>query len=271
MIRSDDVPRRTALVTGASAGIGAAFADVFAAHGFDLVLTARRRDRLEALARELTSRHGCRVTIETADLADRDAPRRLVEAVAAQGIAVDALVNNAGYAVAGSYRRTTWDQQAAFIQVMVTACCELAHRLLPPMIERGYGRIINVASLAGLVPASAGQTLYAASKAFLIKFSQSLALEVMPHGVHVTAVCPGFTHTEFHDVLGNRDRMNRLPRFMWMDAATVARQGFEASMAGQVVYVNGRVNRAIALLVRLLPERITWALARRVTGRVRKL
>ncbi|MDR7420371.1 MAG: SDR family NAD(P)-dependent oxidoreductase, partial [Armatimonadota bacterium] len=126
-------------------------------------------------------------------------------------------------------------------------------------------------SLAGLVPASAGQTLYAASKAFLIKFSQSLALEVAPYGVHVTAVCPGFTYTEFHDVLGNRDRMSRLPRFMWMDAATVARQGYEASMAGQVVYVNGRVNRAIALLVRLLPERLTWAVARRVTGRVRKL
>lgn len=271
MNQSDDLSRRTALVTGASAGIGAAFAEVFAARGFDLVLTARRRDRLEALARELTARHDCRVTIETADLADRDAPRRLVEAVAAQRIAVDALVNNAGYAVAGTYRRTTWEQQAAFIQVMVTACCELAHRLLPPMIERGYGRIINVASLAGLVPASAGQTLYAASKAFLVKFSQSLALEVMPHGVHVTAVCPGFTHTEFHDVLGNRDRMNRLPRFMWMDAATVARQGFEASMAGKVVYVNGRVNRAIALLVRLLPERLTWALAGRVTGRVRTM
>jgi len=271
MTGSVDTPPRTALVTGASAGIGAAFAEVLAAHGFDLVLTARRRDRLEALARELTDRHGRRVMVEPADLADRDAPRRLVEAIAGQGIAVDVLVNNAGYAVAGSYRRTTWTQQADFIQVMVTAPCELVHRLLPAMIERGYGRIINVASLAGLVPASAGQTLYAASKAFLIKFSQSLALEVAPYGVHVTAVCPGFTYTEFHDVLGNRDRMSRLPRFMWMDAATVARQGYEASMAGQVVYVNGRVNRAIALLVRLLPERLTWAVARRVTGKVRKL
>jgi short-subunit dehydrogenase len=248
--------RRTALVTGASAGIGRAFAEVYAAHGWDLVVTARRRERLDALARDLTGRHGTVVHVVVEDLADPAAGGRLLEAVRAAGVQVDALVNNAGYAVPGSYRRTTWPQQADFIQVLVTAVCELSHRVLPAMIERRYGRIINVASLAGLLPGAAGHTLYSASKAFLVRFSQSLALETLKYGVHVTAVCPGFTYSEFHDVIDQRAAINRLPRWMLMDAPTVARQGYDASMAGRIVYVNGAVNATIAALGKLLPERL---------------
>jgi uncharacterized protein len=262
---------RTALVTGASSGIGEAFADVFAAAGWDLVITARREDRLRALAERLERQHGRRVHVITADLAQRDAPARLCDEIAARGIAVDALVNNAGYGVAGSYVNNAWAQHDTFIQVMVTAVAELTHRLLPPMIERRYGRIVNVASLAGLVPPSAGHTLYAASKAFLIRFSESLAQEVRHHGVHVTALCPGFTLSEFHDVLGTRQMMSKLPAFMWMDSPTVARQGYDAVMAGKPVHVTGLVNSGIATLVRMLPYGIVAAVNRRISRSYRKV
>ncbi len=262
---------RTALVTGASSGIGEAFADVFAGAGWDLVITARREDRLRAVAERLERQHGRRVHVITADLALREAPARLCEQIAARGIAVDALVNNAGYGVAGAYVKNTWAEHDTFIQVMVTAVAELTHHLLPPMIERGYGRIVNVASLAGLVPPSAGHTLYAASKAFLIRFSESLAQEVRHHGVHVTALCPGFTFSEFHDVLGTRQMMNKLPSFMWLDAPTVAHQGYDAVMAGKPVHVTGRVNSAIATLVRVLPYGLVTAVNRRVSQSYRKV
>jgi uncharacterized protein len=262
---------RTVLVTGASSGIGEAFASVFAAAGWDLVITARREDRLRALAERLERQYGRRVHVITADLAAREAPARLCAEIAARGLAIDALVNNAGYGMPGAYVKSSWAEHDTFIQVMVTAVAELTHRLLPPMIERGYGRIVNVASLAGLVPPSAGHTLYAASKAFLIRFSESLAQEVRHQGVHVTALCPGFTFSEFHDVLGTREMMSRLPPFMWMDSPTVARQGYDAVMAGKPVHVTGLVNSGIATLVRMLPYGIVAAVNRRISGSYRKV
>ncbi len=250
--------RRTALITGASAGIGLAFARVFAANGFNLVLTARRADRLGAIADELRRQHGVDVRVITADLADPSAPRTLFDELASAGVTVDALVNNAGYGLPGRYASTAWAEQARFIQVMVTAVCELAHRFLPPMLERGYGRVINVASVTGLLPGSPGHTLYGASKAFLIKFSQALALETRRQNVHVTAVCPGFTRSEFHDVNRTREIVSQMPKWMWLDADTVAREGYDAVMRGRFVYVNGAVYRAIVFLVRHLPE--SWVL-----------
>jgi uncharacterized protein len=261
---------RTALITGASAGIGEAFARVFAANGFDLVVTARREERLRALAAALEARHGCRVYVAVEDLADREAPARLCARLAEEGITVDALVNNAGFGLPGTFANTTWGRQAEFLQVMVVAVAELSHRLLPGMLERRYGRIVNVASLAGLVPGPPGHTLYAAAKSFLIRFSESLAAEVAGRGVHVTAVCPGFTLSEFHDVNNTRPMVSRLPKFMWMDADTVARQGYEAVMAGEVVRVNGRVNTAIATLSRMLPHRLVYGLNRRAATRYRQ-
>lgn len=261
---------RVALVTGASAGIGRAFADVLAQEGFDLVLTARRADRLHALARDLASRHHVAVHVIVEDLAQSGAAARIVDELAARGLAVDVLVNNAGYGVPGSFRSTPWSQQADFLQVLVVAVAELTHRLLPGMVERGWGRVINVASLAGLMPAVAGHTQYAASKAFVVRFSQALAHEVRDDGVHVTAVCPGFTLSEFHDVTGTRAQVNQMPRFMWMDAPTVARQGYDAAMRGDVIYVNGRINRALALAGRLLPRLVT-GLMQRNAGKFRKV
>ena len=262
---------RTALITGASSGIGEAFADVFAAEGFDLVITARREDRLRAVADRLTRQHGRQVSVIVSDLGQRDAAERLCAELAARAIHIDALVNNAGYGVPGAYLASPWSRHDEFVQVMVTAVAELTHRLLPAMLERGYGRIVNVASLAGLTPPPAGHTLYAASKAFVIKFSEALSHEVARHGVHVTAICPGFTLSEFHDVTGTRDKMNRLPHWMWLDAPTVARQGFDAVHRGIPVYINGRVNRTIAALVRFMPQLLVRAVGRRFGRAYRKV
>jgi len=267
---SADEPRRTVLVTGASAGIGAAIARVFAAHGFDLVLTARREDRLQALADEL--RRTCRrqVHVIAADLADPAAPARIHDEVTKAGITVDALINNAGYGMTGGFLDSTWDRHRDFVQVMVTAVADLCHRFLPGMISRRRGWIINVASVAGLIPGSAGHTLYGAAKALLVKFSQSLGLEMMRHDVHVTALCPGFTYSEFHDVNGMRPQVSHLPGWMWMDADTVARQAYEAVMRGDLVYVNGRVNRALVLLARYMPEWIVNRVLKRVARKFRR-
>lgn len=262
--------RRTALITGASAGIGRAFAEVFAANGFDLVVVARRENRLRELAASVEQRHGRRVQVLAVDLADPGAPAGIVDRLAAQRIAVDALVNNAGFGVPGAFVKSDWPRHAAFLQVMLVAVVELTHHLLPAMLDRGYGRIVNVASLAGLLPGVAGHTLYAASKSFLIRFSESLATEVMPRGVHVTAVCPGFTFSEFHDVSGTRHIVSRMPSFMWMDADTVAQQGYEAVTAGRTVFVTGRVNSAIAALARLLPPGVVYAMNRRAASRYRQ-
>jgi short-subunit dehydrogenase len=253
---------RTALVTGATGGIGTAFAEVFAAEGFDLVLTARNEERLRALAEHIERGYGCRPHVIAADLGAPGASARLCGEIAARGLAIDVLVNNAGYGVPGVYTSEAWERHLDALQVLVVAPAELTHRLLPGMIERGYGRILNVASLAGLMPAPAGVTLYPGSKAFLIKFSEALAAEVRSKGVYVTALAPGFTRTGFFDVAEVRDRVSRLPRFVWMDPPAVARMGYDAVRAGQTLAIAGRVNRAAAYLARVMPRRLLRLLAR---------
>lgn len=262
--------RPLSLITGASAGIGAAFARALAAQKHDLVLTARRVDRLEILATELRQQYNCTVTVLPADLADPAAPRALNEMLLQRGLAVDWLINNAGYGVPGTFVENDWSTHAEFLQVLLTAPTELAWHLLPGMRERGYGRIINVASLAGHVPGTAKHTLYAASKAYLIKFSQSLALESSERGVHVCALCPGFTRSEFHDVTGTRTLMNQLPAFMWQSAEEVVREGIDAVERGEAVYVTGRVNRAIKTMFKLMPDQLALRMSARQARRYRQ-
>ena len=264
-----DMTRRLALVTGASAGIGAAFARVLASHGYDVALTARRAERLEALADELRLRYGVQTLTVAADLARPEAAGQILDHLAAHGRMVDALINNAGYGLSGGYGDTAWDDQAAFIQVMVTAPCELAHRVLGGMVERRFGRIVNVASLAGLIPGSPGASLYGASKAFLIKFTQSLHGEVAHEGVHVSALCPGMTYSEFHDVNGSREAMKAaIPPWMWMSADAVVEAGYAAMEANRAICVPGAPNKIAAGLAKALPE--DWAMALVASGSPRK-
>jgi uncharacterized protein len=247
-----------ALVTGASSGIGAEIARAYAARGTPLILTARRVERLDALAAELREHVPC--VVIAADLADPQAPAQLHARVQELGLRVGTLVNNAGYGVPGRFLSSDWRTHGDFLQVMIVAVAQLTHLFLPAMEAAGRGRILNVASLAGLVPASAGHTLYGATKAWLIRFSEALALESAPRGVHVTALCPGFTYSEFHDVNGMRGNVSRLPRWLWQDSATVARLGVEAVEAGRTRHVSGAVNGLVAGLCKYLPDRLARAL-----------
>ncbi|HEX5353653.1 MAG TPA: SDR family oxidoreductase [Rhodanobacteraceae bacterium] len=255
--------RHRALVTGASAGIGAEFAQQLAARGCDLVLTARREERMQVLASELRTTHGIDVHVIADDLGDPAAPGHIVEHASRGGRVIDILINNAGYGVPGRYDRVDWNTHARFMQVLVTAPLQLCHLLLPAMRERGFGRIVNVASLAGLVPATPGNTLYGPAKAFLMRVSQALALENRVHGIHVCALCPGFTRSEFHDVSQARELVSKLPRWMWLEAPEVVRAGLDAVERGRVVCVPGPVNRSIKVLMDLLPDRLALALVAR--------
>ncbi len=256
-----------ALVTGASSGIGAAIAREYARRGVPLVLTARRIDRLEALATELRAQVPCEVI--AADLADPAAPKLLFETLAERGISVGSLVNNAGFGVAGNYLSSPWADQAAFLQVMVTAVSELTWRFLPQIRASGQGRILNVASFAGLSPGSNGQTLYAGAKSFLIKFSESLALENASHGVKVCALCPGFTYSEFHDVTGTRALVSKLPKWMWLKTDEVARSGVDGVEAGRVVVIPGLGYKLMYFVFKHLPDVMARAVMARQSGSVR--
>jgi short-subunit dehydrogenase len=245
---------KTALVTGASSGIGKAFAELLAQKGYAVVLTARRGDRLETLAAELKQKYGVAAHTIVADLAQPNASEQIAAELKSRDLVIDLLVNNAGYGVPGSYVNVAWGDHERFMQVMVTAVLDLTYRLLPGMIERGWGRIINIASVAGMVPSPAGHTLYGASKAFLIRLSEALSAENGAKGVNVTAVCPGFTWSEFHDVTGTRDKMNNMPGFLWLKADDVAREGYDAVMKGRSVVVNGAIYRFLVWLNGALPR-----------------
>lgn len=261
---------KTALVTGASSGIGKAFAELLAQRGYAVVLTARRGDRLDTLAAELKAKHGVATHAVVADLSQPAASQHIAAELASRGLTIDLLVNNAGYGVPGSYVNVAWIEHERFMQVMVTAVLDLTYRLLPGMIQRGWGRIINVASVAGMLSAPAGHTLYGASKAFLIRMSEALDAENAPKGVHVTALCPGFTLSEFHDVLGTRDRMNKMPGFLWLKADDVAREGYDAVMKGQSVVVNGAVYRFLVWLNGAMPRSISRWVSGRAGRQYRK-
>ncbi|MCW5724623.1 MAG: SDR family oxidoreductase [Maricaulaceae bacterium] len=261
--------KRLCLVTGASSGIGAALAREYAKRNWDLALVARRGDRLEALAKELKDAHGTQSLIIVADLADPKGPETVVKAVEKAGRHVDGLVNNAGYGLPGTYVSTSWAQQSYFIQLMLTSYAELVHRLLPGMVERGYGRIINVSSLSAFPPGAKGHTLYAAVKAALIKFSQSLHLETEGSGVHVTALCPGFTYSEFHDVNETRHMVSKLPKRWWRTAEAVAHDGYWAAETNVPVRVSGNWNKFIAAMFLILPMPLGIAWMRRSTRGIR--
>lgn len=265
-------PARWALVTGASAGIGLEFCRQLAAQGYHLVMVARRADRLHSLAAELREAHGTASLVLPADLADANASRDIARRLEKEDIEVEFLVNNAGYGVPGRFTAPDWREHAAFLQVMVTAVCDLTWRLLPTMVERGRGYVVNVASLAGLAPQSAGHTLYGASKAFLIRFSESLAHENADTGVHVSALCPGFTYSEFHDVTGTREQVNKLPNHMWQTAEEVVRFGIEAvrRQPPRVVAIPGRTNRLVAALSRHAPW-LANRMAQRMSRNYRRL
>lgn len=265
--------RRLCLVTGASSGIGAALAREFAAHGWDLALVARREDRLKDLAEEMKAKHGVDSLIIAADLAEEGAADSIVKQVADAGREIDALVNNAGAGQPGAFADTDWDVQARFLQLMVTSYAKLVHLVLPGMTQRGFGRIINVSSVSALLPSAKAHTrfsgtLYPGAKSLLIKFSEALALEVEDRNVHVTALCPGYTWSEFHDVNGARQTVSSLPKFWMLTAEEVATAGYDAVTRGVVTRVPGAWYKFLVGVAKVLPDPVGRALMRMQENRM---
>jgi hypothetical protein len=241
--------RRRALVTGASAGIGEAFARALAAEGYDLVLVARRRDRLEALAKELGERERISAGVEALDLAEEPELARLAEAVAAEP--PDLLVNNAGFGTQGRFAELDPERELEEIRLNVLALVRLTRAALPGMLERGRGAIVNVSSLAGETPGPFSAT-YSATKAYVTRFSEALAEELRGTGVVVQALLPGFTRTEFQEVAGVDS--GRIPSFAWMSAEQVVEASLSALERGDPVCIPGVGNRVLAALTNAAPR-----------------
>ncbi len=243
--------QKTALVTGASAGIGRELARIAATDGHDLVLVARRRDRLEALAAELTTAHGVHVTVIDADLSDRATPATIAERLRNENKPVDFLINNAGFGNCGLFAEAVLEREVEMIHLNIRALLQLTHLFLPEMLARKSGRILNVASVAGFVPGPYMATYYA-SKAFVLSFTEALSHELGGTGVTITASCPGPTATEFSAVAGSNKA--KLSRLGVADAAPVALHAYRAMMAGKVVAIPGLMNKLIAQSTRLAPR-----------------
>jgi hypothetical protein len=255
--------RPLALVTGASSGIGAAFARAYAQRGYDLALVARRVDRLEALARELSAAHGIEAFAVPADLAQWEACEAVLAAVADQGRVVDALVNNAGFSIPQSFAGVAWARQRDFLMTLVVNACGLAHGVIAGMVERGRGEIVNVSSLTAFAPGVAGHSLYPGAKSLALKWSQSLAAELEGTGVRVTCVCPGFTLTEFAEANGTKQVMDQASRRFFQTPEQVVSVTLAALGRGKVVVVPGWHNKLAVAMLKLTPESISIPLIRR--------
>ena len=237
--------RPTALITGASSGIGRELARVFAERGHDLVITARRRDRLEELAAGLGDR--VRVEAISANLATRNGIAALKKGITTRELDIDVLVNNAGAGASGEFAGMEPAKSLTLIDLNVRALTDLTHFVLPGMIERGRGRILNVASVASF-QAVPGMSVYAASKAFVLSFTEALSEELAATPVTVTALCPGLTRTE---MVGD---LQAAPDFMFASAAEVAEEGYRACIAGEVIRVPGIANQALVNWLQYQPR-----------------
>jgi short-subunit dehydrogenase len=257
--------RNTALVTGASSGIGYELARRFAEAGYDVVLVARSADRLQAVADELEQHHGVTARAMASDLADPAAPERLYAEVQSAGIAVDILVNNAGFGSYGAFAETDLATELQLLQVNVVALTHLTKLFLRDMLRRGHGKILNVASTAAFQPGPL-MAVYYASKAYVLSFSEALAVELEGTGVTATVLCPGPTVSDFQRRAAmETTRLVQGP--MMMDAATVARIGYEGLMANKTVVIPGFKNTVLALVSRLAPRGMSARIVRQLHER----
>ncbi|MBX9796581.1 SDR family oxidoreductase [Sphingomonas sp.] len=253
----------TALVTGASAGLGERFARALAKDGHDLILVARRRDRLDALAAEISAQQGRQVHVFAADLAAPGAVDALMAAIAAAGLPVNTLINNAGFGLRGGFTQLDRARQLEMIDLNCRVLVELCHAVLPGMVQMRAGGILNIASTAAFQPGP-WMAVYYASKAFVLSFSEALHEEVKGQGVRVACLCPGATRTEFADVSDMAS--SRLFKMFAGDADAVVRDGLSALAGNRAVKVSGLVNQSMAASVRFTPR----PLARWLAGALQK-
>ena len=258
-----DLRGRTALVTGASSGIGVCFAKQLAAMGASLVLTARRKDRLDALAEELRAAHGVDVTTVALDLGSSDAPRALFDATEGAGKAIDVLVNNAGFGTQARFDAMAWPRAAEQLQLNVVSLTELTHRFVAPMLARGRGHVLNVASIGAYV-AVPGYATYAAGKAYVLSFTEAIAAELSGTGVRACCLCPGGTRTEFFEAAGQKPSW--LVEASLMSAERCAKIGLRALFGGRRNIIAGLSNTLMCWSLRLVPRRLAAWIAGLVMG-----
>ncbi|HVO38339.1 MAG TPA: SDR family oxidoreductase [Spirochaetia bacterium] len=251
---------RTAVVTGASSGLGADFSRELASRGAGLVLVARRADRLESLRGELASRHGVRVEVIPMDLVPADAPQRLHDEVSRRGLAVDILVNNAGFGLYGKFLEVPWERERSMIELDILSLTAMTRLFAPDMVSRGFGRILEVSSIGAFQP-SPTYAAYSAAKSYVLSFGEALAYELRGTGVSCTVICPGVTATEFLSVAGQS--ATAFQRSSMMKSADVARIGIEALLAGTSSVVPGFMNAFLAWSTRFLSRRAAAAMANR--------
>jgi hypothetical protein len=261
-----DKQHRTALITGASGGIGYELAKLFANDRHDLVLVARSGSQLEQVADELQRQFGISAKGVALDLAASRAPQALFDQLQREGIAVDILVNNAGYGKLGEFAEIPLEESLGQIQLNVTALTHLTRLFLGPMLVRRSGKILNVASTAGFQPGPL-MAVYYATKAYVISFSEGLANELAGKGVTVTCLCPGATETGFASRAGN-DRSRLFKQFGPMDAKTVALKGYRGLMAGKTLVIPGLKNWLLMESLRVSPRKLVTAVSRRLMDRV---
>lgn len=251
---------KTALVTGASAGLGWHFARLFARDGHDLVLVARRQDKLDQLAIQLEQTHGTRSTVIAADLTDPKALLSVHERLLRSGIEVEFLVNNAGFGTNGTFAGLDVARELDLVELNVKALTHLTGLVLPAMLDRGSGRILNVGSLAGFLPGPYMATYYA-SKAYVVSFTEALARELRGTGVTVTVLCPGPTATEFAQVA---DAQSAMMFTMSADAASVAQYGYRSMLRGRTIAIPGLKNKLAIQSLRISPRSALRVLAERL-------
>jgi short-subunit dehydrogenase len=251
---------RHALVTGASSGLGADFARELAGRGAGLTLVARREDRLRTLQGELAA-HGADIEVVALDLNDAGAPDQLLRAAEASGRPVDVLVNNAGFGLYGAFSELDWERERAMLELDMIVPVHLTKLFLPGMLERRSGWVLNIASTGAYQP-SPLYASYSAAKSFILNFTEALSYELRGSGVAATALSPGIVATEFLQVSGQQ--ATRYQRLTMMDSPTVARIGVEAMLKGRPSLVPGRFNAASVWSNRLLPRRVSAALANRL-------
>jgi uncharacterized protein len=253
----------TALVTGASSGIGAAIARELASRDHAVVLVARREERLQSLAKDLASEWGVATEVIAADLAEVSGRDQLIQELRERGRKVEVLVNNAGFGHQADFATSPPERMVGMVRINVEAVVDLTGRLIPGMIERGRGSVINIASTSAFQPLP-GSAVYAASKAFVLSFSEAIRTELRGTGVTVTAVCPGPVRTEFMEVAGSPGVEDRTPGIFWMAAEDIARQAVDGAEHDKRVVVPGTLNRAGALVGQHSPRAVALPLIGRI-------
>jgi short-subunit dehydrogenase len=246
--------KNTALITGASSGIGFEIAKCLAARGFDLVLTARNSDKLKVAAKRLSTYGEGEIDVVAADLHNPLAPQVIYDYCSNKGYKISLLVNNAGYAIASPFDQTSMEDEEKFIRVLGIAVIALSKLFIKDMLETANGKIMMISSVAAFAPPSTIQTLYGPIKTFINRFSEGLNINYNHRGITSTAVCPGYTVTNFHAASGVQEEMDRVPSFMKKEASRVAKEAVKATLKGRKVCVPSKTFKLIVFLLRVFPH-----------------